>query len=113
MSWDNRSLQRAARSPALGYTDPVPHRPSLTAENIRAFVRRDRSQLERWKREHWAEQRRLHGPAVTASIGHALFAHARAVVPGFPDARAREQDLRDHLALKQKIDRAARAFTVR
>jgi hypothetical protein len=35
------------------------------------------------------------------------------MLPGFPDARMRDEDLRDHRVLKQKIDRAARAFTVR
>jgi hypothetical protein len=87
--------------------------PALSPEDVRAFVQRDRTALERLKREHWAEQRRLGGPSATLRIGHALYEHARRVLPQFPDARMRDEDLRDHIALKQKIDRAARALTLR
>jgi hypothetical protein len=91
----------------------VRHPPLLSPDDLREFVRRDRSQLERLKREHWAEQRRERGPAVTLRIGHALYEHARRVLPNFPDPQMRSEDLRDHIALKQKIDRAARAFALR
>jgi hypothetical protein len=74
---------------------------------------RDRVAIARLKRQHWAEVRQREGSDATIRIGHALYEHARRVQPGFPQQHARDADLRDHIALKQKLDRAAHAFSVR
>ena len=86
---------------------------TLRAEDVREFARRDRHAIERLKRRHWADVYRQSGPSATLRIGHALYEHARRVLPGYPDAAQREADLRDHVALKDKLDRTARVVTVR
>lgn len=81
----------------------------IAAADIRAFVRRDRTRVGQAKRAHWART----APDVGVALSHALYAHARAVSPGFPSQQSREDDLAHHLHLKGLIDRAARSFSVR
>lgn len=85
----------------------------LRAEDLREFARRDRSEIEQLKRQHWAERYRQLGSTVTVNVGHALYEHACRVLPGFPDARLRDVDLRDHIALKAKLDRTGCVVAVR
>jgi hypothetical protein len=88
-------------------------KPAIAASLVRAFAVRDRTSIERLKREHWVEQRKRAGAQATLQIAHALYEHARLVQPLFPDASMREADLRDHVAQKQLLDRVAHAFAVR
>jgi hypothetical protein len=81
--------------------------------DIRAFVQRDRGEVEREKRAYWAKR---HGEAAHVAafeISGALYEHVRRVRPGFPSERERAEDLAHHVALKQRLDEVARALAVR
>ena len=82
------------------------------AANVRAFVRRDRRRVAAAKRAYWGNVARG-TPKVTITLAHALYEHAKAVSPGFPSERSRNDDFAHHLRLKGLIDRAARALSVR
>jgi hypothetical protein len=84
----------------------------IAAADIRAFVQRDRSAVQRAKRAHWGRTARA-APDVGVALSHALYEHARAVSPGFPSPRSREDDFAHHLRLKGLIDRASRSLAVR
>ena len=84
----------------------------IAAADIRAFVDRDRSGVERAKRAHWGRTARV-APDVGVVLSHALYEHARAVSPGFPSEQARDDELAHHVRLKGLIDRAARSLSVR
>ncbi len=49
----------------------------------------------------------------TLGASQALFEHVRLVQPGFPSEQQRRADFDHHVALKQLIDRASRAFADR
>jgi len=84
----------------------------IAAADIRAFVQRDRSRVQREKRVHWARVARRE-PGTGVALSHALYEHARAVSPAFPSEGSRDDDFVHHLRLKGIIDRAACAVPVR
>ena len=84
----------------------------IAATNVRAFVHRDRRRVQAAKRAHWASTARA-TPEVTVALSHALYEHAKAVSPGFPSERSRNDDFAHHQRLKGLIDRAARSLSVR
>jgi hypothetical protein len=81
--------------------------------DVRAFAHRDRAEVERLKRDHWARRCRESDGQATLEAAHALYEHARRVCPDFPTERERAEDLAHHVVLKQLIDRASRALAVR
>jgi hypothetical protein len=80
---------------------------------IRAFVARDRERVAALKRAHHARRYRASRGAAGLDAGRVLREHVRRVRPDWPTERDRDEDLAHHLALKQRIDRAARAFFAR
>lgn len=62
-------------------------------------------------RDHWVQRIRAEGQTVEAS--HALFEHARSARVDFPGSRYVAEDLGAQVRLKQLLDRAAHAFTIR
>jgi len=62
---------------------------------------------------HWAQVFREGGPAATLAAGHAVYEHAKSVRPDFPTDRDIALDLKHHLILKDRMDRASRALAVR
>jgi hypothetical protein len=84
----------------------------IAVADVRAFVNRGRSGVQRAKRAYWARTARA-APGVGVALSHALYEHARAVSPGFPSQRSRDDDFAHHLRLKGLIDRAARSLAVR
>jgi hypothetical protein len=84
----------------------------IAAADIRSFVHRNRSSVQHAKRAHWGHTARS-APGVGVALSHALYAHARAVSPGFPSERSRDDDFAHHLRLKGLLDRAARSLSVR
>jgi hypothetical protein len=84
----------------------------IAAADIRRFVQRDRSAVEREKRGHWGRTSKA-TPGVGVALSHALYEHARAVSPGFPTSRSRDDDFEHHLRLKGILDRVARSLPVR
>jgi hypothetical protein len=75
----------------------------MDREHVRAFANRDWRAIARAKREHQVRLFREHGPSATLRIARALFAHARAVDPGWPSVREREADLAHHVELKRLL----------
>jgi hypothetical protein len=80
--------------------------------HARAYVERRWRNAEELKREHWAREFEAHGPAATLRASHALWRHVRLLRPDWPSEADRQDDLAHHVALKRRIDRAARAFAV-
>jgi len=80
---------------------------------IRAFVARDRERVAALKRDHHAKRYRASQGSAGLEVGRMLLEHARRVRPDWPTERDRREDLEHHLALKRRIDRAARAFSPR
>jgi hypothetical protein len=85
----------------------------MDREAVRAFVMRDRDRVAALKRDHHASRYRASGGKSGLEAARALREHARKVRPDWPTARDREDDLAHHVALKQRIDRAAHAFCAR
>ncbi len=85
----------------------------MDAGALYRHVHRDRSAVERRKRTHWIRVYREQGPESTWRAGHALYDHARRVRPDYPTARDRASDLAHHVRLKELLDRASRAITLR
>jgi len=80
---------------------------------IRAFLARDRDRVDSLKRDHHARRHRASRGKSGLEAARALREHARRVRPDWPTARDRDEDLAHHVALKQRIDRAAHAFAAR
>ena len=79
---------------------------------LRQFARRDWAAAAAAKLDYWAEQYRGHGPAAARQAATQLWLHARAVQPAFPTDIDR-RDLADHLDVRERLDRAARALSSR
>lgn len=80
---------------------------------LRQFAGRDWAGAATSKADYWAEMYRRDGPRVARQASTVLWQHARRVHAGFPTDTDRERDLADHLALRQRLDVAARALTRR
>lgn len=85
----------------------------MDSATLRSFADRDRTAVERLKRDHWVRVYREQGPLATWRAGHALFDHARSVRPDYPTPRDLASDLAHHVELKALLDRASRALAVR
>jgi hypothetical protein len=85
----------------------------VNADDLRRFARRDWATAAAGKRDYWAEQYRQFGAAPARKASTALALHMRTVQPDFPSRGYRDQDLTDHRSLRQRLDRAAHAFTGR
>ena len=85
----------------------------MTADDLRRFARRDWATAATRKRDYWAQQYEQHGAAPARQAATALLQHMRAVQPDYPSRRYRDEDLADHLSLRQRLDQAAHAFTSR
>jgi len=82
-------------------------------EAVLAYARRDWGAVERLRLREREATFRKGGPAATISASRRLWEFARSLNPRWPPKRAREEDLAHHVELKRRLDRAARAFTVR
>jgi hypothetical protein len=79
---------------------------------IREFVSRDWLSASRAKADYWARLYREDPDALWDSV-QALLEHVRRVQPDFPTDEARDADLRSHLLLRSRLDRAAHVFSGR
>ena len=86
---------------------------AVTADDLRRFARRDWTAAANGKRDYWAEQFQRHGAAAARTASTALLLHMRSVQPDFPARADRLEDLAAHRSLRQRLDRAAHAFTGR
>ncbi len=85
----------------------------VNPEDLRAFAYRDWAAAERAKQQYWAERYRGAGAAPARHAATLLLEHARRLGAAGLSARARRADLAHHLELRDRLDRAARAFTRR
>jgi hypothetical protein len=82
-------------------------------QHIREYAERDWAKVTGADRDHWVQRFRAEGPSATVQVSHALFEHARSARGDFPGSRYAEADFSSQVRLKQLLDRAAHAFTVR
>ena len=85
----------------------------MNADDLRRFARRDWTTAATRKRDYWTDQYRQHGAASARAASMALLLHMRSVQPDYPSLGNRDADLADHRSLRQRLDRAAHAFTGR
>lgn len=85
----------------------------LTREALLAYRNRRWDLVRESKEEFWAEETRARGPEAGFAAGEALWMHARAIDPTWPSEEARRADFEHHLALTDKLQRAAHAFARR
>lgn len=84
----------------------------MTADDLRAFARRDWAAVARSKRDFWAERFQHAGAEPARTAATALLAHARRLGVA-PSPQHRDDDMAGHLLVRNRLDRAARAFTRR
>ncbi len=85
----------------------------MTADDLRAFARRDWAAVEHSKRTFWAERYQEAGSSPARTAATALFDHAHRLGQAGTTARERDADLTSHLQVRERLDRAGRAFTSR
>ncbi len=78
--------------------------------NLRAFAGRDWAAAERGKHRYWAEQYWREGSTPAWRASALLLEHARRIGAGVIDEAHRAEDLAHHVAVRDRLDRAARAF---
>lgn len=79
--------------------------------DLRAFVQRDWAAAERAKQQYWADRYRGEGGAPARHAATLLLEHARRL--GVLDPAHRRDDFAHHLEIRDRLDRAARAFADR
>jgi hypothetical protein len=83
----------------------------MRKEHLLEFAGRARQPVAEQKARHWHASHEA-SPLASMLAAHAAFAHARSVTD-FPPPRYLDADLAHHIELKQLIDRASAALTVR
>jgi hypothetical protein len=84
----------------------------VSAENLREFALRARSQVAAAKRDHWRGVMQSGDGLAAFDAGQELNQYARSV-SSFPDAAYLSEDLAHQVRLKQLIDRASQASASR
>lgn len=82
-------------------------------EALRAFRDRDWKAVREAKERFWAEDHRHRGPLAAFALSAALWEHAHAIDPTWPDAEQRAEDFAHHLELADRIRRVAHVFASR
>jgi hypothetical protein len=85
----------------------------MTPDDIRAFVNRDWDAVAASKTAYWAKRFQREGWQPAWEAAQVLRAEMRRVRPDYPNERERALDFAAHLALRDKLDRAASAFSRR
>lgn len=87
--------------------------PSFHPEDLRAYRDRNWKAAREAKEQFWAEDHRRRGPQAGLASSSAMWEHARALDPSWPDERQRADDLAHHMELAERIRRVAHVFTRR
>ena len=82
--------------------------PTVEADDVRAFARRDWSAVAESKAGFWADRKRTMTAGEALAIAEALRIHVRALRPDWPDPRSRDEDL----AVHARVAEALRAVAV-
>lgn len=85
----------------------------MNHEDLRAFAGRDWAAAEDAKLEYWAERFRRDGSGPARRASTLLLEHARRLGVPLLSESDRAADLAHHAALRDRLDRAARAFSSR
>jgi hypothetical protein len=85
----------------------------MRPDDIRAFVNRDWDAVAASKTAYWAERFQRDGWQPAWQAAGALRSEMRRVRPDYPNAHERALDFAAHLALRDRLDRAADAFSRR
>jgi hypothetical protein len=85
----------------------------LSREALLAFRNRRWDLVREAKEQFWAQETRARGADAGFAAGEGLWVHARAMDAAWPSDESRCADFEHHLALADKIRRAAHAFTRR
>ena len=85
----------------------------MNHEHLRAFAGRDWAAAADAKLEYWAERFRRDGAGPARRASTLLLEHARRLGVPLLNESDRAADLAHHAALRDRVDRAARAFTRR
>jgi hypothetical protein len=80
---------------------------------LREFARRDWNAAADHALDYWADQFARSGGEPARSVSTGLFLHAKTVIPDYPSASDRADDLAHHQQLRDRLDRAARALARR
>lgn len=84
----------------------------MKADDLRAFASRDWAAVERHKRDYWAERFQHSGAQPARTAANALLEHARRLGVT-ASVEQRDDDMAGHVLVRDRLDRAARAFTRR
>jgi hypothetical protein len=80
----------------------------VRAEDLREFAARSRAAVASAKRAHWQLVARTGDGLAAFNAAQALYEHAKAV-SDFPSAHYLAEDFRNHVRVKELIDRASQA----
>lgn len=84
----------------------------MRPDDLLAFARRDWQAIGRSRLAFWAERYRRDGGVAARRAATQLYEHARVLGRAGLDAQ-RADDFADHLRLRDRLDRAARALAGR
>lgn len=82
-------------------------------ESLRAFRNRDWKAVREAKEQFWAEEQRSRGPLDAFALSGAMWEHARAIDPMWPNPEQRTEDLAHHIELADRFRRVAHVFARR
>ncbi|MEY4636477.1 MAG: hypothetical protein RJA55_2275 [Acidobacteriota bacterium] len=85
----------------------------MDPDDLRAFVQRDWAAAARAKQQYWADRYRGEGGAPARHAATLLLEHARRLGVLRLSAADRRDDFAHHLEIRDRLDRAARAFADR
>ena len=95
----------------------LPHREEynrvVDPKDLRAFAQRDWAAAERAKQQYWADRYHQDGAAPARHAATLLLEHARRLGAVDLTNDQRRDDLADHLEVRDRLDRAGRAFARR
>jgi hypothetical protein len=82
-------------------------------DDLRAFARRDWDAAARNKQQYWVDRYRREGSGPARRASTLLLEHARRLGVGLFDDRHRADDVAQHCAMRNRLDRAYRALAGR
>ena len=110
LAWSSHRDRREREAVCGQRPGDVAYLPGMDRDALRAYAHRVWAEVERLGHAYWAELYRRRGPAIGFRTAAALAEYVRRARPDWPSPAQRQQDLDHHVALKRRIDRAARAF---
>lgn len=85
----------------------------MDPDDLRAFAQRDWAAAERAKQQYWVDRYQGEGGAPARQAATLLLEHARRLGVVGLSPEHRRDDFAHHLEIRDRLDRAARAFADR